>query len=118
MHPPALCQAQAAQPNIELLSHHEALELRKVDGQWQALDGDRVLASAPVVVLAGAAEIKRFAHSAELPLKRIRGQITRLPQTTESQSADAPWSAPKVTSPRHAWANTPWAPVSISTAMT
>ena len=86
VHPPALCQAQAAQANIELLKHHDALELRKVEGQWQALDGERVLASAPVVILAGAAEIKRFAQSAELPLKRIRGQITRLPQTAESQA--------------------------------
>ncbi|WP_331691699.1 bifunctional tRNA (5-methylaminomethyl-2-thiouridine)(34)-methyltransferase MnmD/FAD-dependent 5-carboxymethylaminomethyl-2-thiouridine(34) oxidoreductase MnmC [Pseudomonas sp. ZY71] len=86
VHPRALCQAQAAQPNIELLSHSEALQLRKVDDQWQALDGERLLASAPVVVLAGAAEIKRFAQSAELPLKRIRGQITRLAETTESQA--------------------------------
>ncbi|WP_339493584.1 bifunctional tRNA (5-methylaminomethyl-2-thiouridine)(34)-methyltransferase MnmD/FAD-dependent 5-carboxymethylaminomethyl-2-thiouridine(34) oxidoreductase MnmC [Pseudomonas sp. RA_105y_Pfl2_P56] len=86
VHPPALCQAQATQPNIELLSHREALELRKVDDQWQAFDGDRLLASAPVVVLAGAAEIKRFAQSAELPLKRIRGQITRLAQTEQSQA--------------------------------
>ncbi|CAI8973272.1 bifunctional tRNA (5-methylaminomethyl-2-thiouridine)(34)-methyltransferase MnmD/FAD-dependent 5-carboxymethylaminomethyl-2-thiouridine(34) oxidoreductase MnmC [Pseudomonas serboccidentalis] len=86
VHPPALCQAQATQPNIQLLKHHHALELRQVEGQWQALDGDHVLASAPVVVLAGAAEIKRFAQSAELPLKRIRGQITRLPQTVASQA--------------------------------
>lgn len=86
VHPPALCQMQAAQPNIQLLKHHHALELRQVEGQWQALDGDRLLASAPVVVLAGAAEIKRFAQSAELPLKRIRGQITRLAQTAESQA--------------------------------
>jgi tRNA 5-methylaminomethyl-2-thiouridine biosynthesis bifunctional protein len=86
VHPPALCQAQAAQANIELLSHCEALQLRKVDDQWQALDGERLLASAPVVVLAGAAEIKRFAQSAELPLKRIRGQITRLAETAESQT--------------------------------
>ena len=86
VHPPALCQMQAAQPNIELLKHHHALELRQVEGQWQALDNDRLLASAPVVVLAGAAEIKRFAQSAELPLKRIRGQITRLAQTAESQA--------------------------------
>ncbi|MFJ5285865.1 bifunctional tRNA (5-methylaminomethyl-2-thiouridine)(34)-methyltransferase MnmD/FAD-dependent 5-carboxymethylaminomethyl-2-thiouridine(34) oxidoreductase MnmC [Pseudomonas sp. NPDC088429] len=86
VHPPALCQAQAAQPNIELLSHRDVLELRKVDDQWQAFDGDRLLASAPVVVLAGAAEIKRFAQSAELPLKRIRGQITRLAETAESQA--------------------------------
>ncbi|MFJ4194236.1 bifunctional tRNA (5-methylaminomethyl-2-thiouridine)(34)-methyltransferase MnmD/FAD-dependent 5-carboxymethylaminomethyl-2-thiouridine(34) oxidoreductase MnmC [Pseudomonas sp. NPDC089534] len=86
VHPPALCQAQAAQPNIELLRHHEVLELRKVDGQWQAFDGDRLIAGAPVVVLAGAADVRRFAQSAELPLKRIRGQITRLAQTPQSQA--------------------------------
>jgi len=86
VHPPALCQWQARQPGIEVLAHHEVLDLRKVDGHWQAWDGDRLLASAPVVVLAGAAEVKRFAASAELPLKRIRGQITRLPQTAASQA--------------------------------
>jgi tRNA 5-methylaminomethyl-2-thiouridine biosynthesis bifunctional protein len=86
VHPPALCQAQATHANIELLSHHEALELRKVADQWQAFDGERMLASAPVVILAGAAEIKRFAQSAELPLKRIRGQITRLPETADSHA--------------------------------
>lgn len=86
VHPPALCQAQAMHVNIELLSHHHALELRKVAHQWQAFDGERLLASAAVVVLAGAADIKRFAQSAELPLKRIRGQITRLAETAESHA--------------------------------
>jgi tRNA 5-methylaminomethyl-2-thiouridine biosynthesis bifunctional protein len=86
VHPPALCRAQAAQANVKLLNHRDVLELRKVEDQWQAFDGERLLASAPVVVLAGAAEIKRFAQSAELPLKRIRGQITRLAQTAHSQA--------------------------------
>jgi len=86
VHPPALCQAQAMHANIELLSHHDALELRKVADHWQAFDGERLLASAPVVILAGAAEIKRFAQSAELPLKRIRGQITRLAEAAESHA--------------------------------
>ncbi|UVL38951.1 bifunctional tRNA (5-methylaminomethyl-2-thiouridine)(34)-methyltransferase MnmD/FAD-dependent 5-carboxymethylaminomethyl-2-thiouridine(34) oxidoreductase MnmC [Pseudomonas sp. B21-040] len=86
VHPPALCQWQAGQPNIKLLMHHEVLELRRQDNQWQAWDGETLLASAPVVVLAGAAEIKRFPYSGELPLKRIRGQITRLHQTPGSQS--------------------------------
>ena len=86
VHPPALCAWQAAHPNIEVLPHHEAMQLRRVHGQWQAWDGDRLLAEAPVVVLAGAAEIKRFDFSSDLPLKRIRGQITRLPQTVDSQS--------------------------------
>ncbi|EJM86921.1 MULTISPECIES: bifunctional tRNA (5-methylaminomethyl-2-thiouridine)(34)-methyltransferase MnmD/FAD-dependent 5-carboxymethylaminomethyl-2-thiouridine(34) oxidoreductase MnmC [unclassified Pseudomonas] len=86
VHPPALCQWQAAHPNIQILPHHDVLELRRAHGHWQALDGETVLADAPVVILAGAAEIKRFTYSSELPLKRIRGQITRLPQTTESQA--------------------------------
>ena len=86
VHPPALCQAQSAQPGITLLNHQQVLELRKTGDQWQAFEGQRLIASAPVAVLAGAADIKRFAQSADLPLKRIRGQITRLAQTEASQS--------------------------------
>ena len=86
VHPPALCHWQATHPNIQILTHRDVLELRRVDGHWQAWDGESLLADAPVVVLAGAAEIKRFPYSSELPLKRIRGQITRLQQTPESQS--------------------------------
>lgn len=82
VHPPALCRQLASHPRIRLLTHSEALELRRVDGRWQALDGERLLAEAPVAILAGATEVRRFA--AELPLKRIRGQISRLPQTTRS----------------------------------
>lgn len=85
VHPPALCQWQAGAPNIQVLTHHNVLDLRHVQGQWQAWAGDTLLAEAPVVVLAGAAEIRQFAQSSELPLKRIRGQITRLPQTPDSQ---------------------------------
>lgn len=83
VHPPALCQWQASQTGITVLPHTHVLDLRRVDDHWQAWDGEHLLASAPVVVLAGAAEVQRFA---DLPLKRIRGQITRLPQTAESQA--------------------------------
>ena len=86
VHPPALCQWQMTHPQIQLLAHHDALQLRRVDGEWQAWDGEQLLACAPVVVLAGAAEIQRFPQTAGLPLKRIRGQITRLPQTPQSQA--------------------------------
>ncbi|MBC3383318.1 bifunctional tRNA (5-methylaminomethyl-2-thiouridine)(34)-methyltransferase MnmD/FAD-dependent 5-carboxymethylaminomethyl-2-thiouridine(34) oxidoreductase MnmC [Pseudomonas sp. SWRI179] len=86
VHPPALCRWQASGPAIDVRPHHDVLHLRRVDGQWSAWDGERCLASAPVVILASAAEIKRFEPAAGLPLKRIRGQITRLPQTRRSQS--------------------------------
>ncbi|TFY88937.1 bifunctional tRNA (5-methylaminomethyl-2-thiouridine)(34)-methyltransferase MnmD/FAD-dependent 5-carboxymethylaminomethyl-2-thiouridine(34) oxidoreductase MnmC [Pseudomonas kairouanensis] len=84
VHPPALCQWQAAHPLITVHPHHHAIELQHVDNQWQARDGSTLLACASVVVLAGAADIKHFADSADLPLKRIRGQITRLAQTPAS----------------------------------
>ena len=84
-HPPALCRWQATHPNIQVLTHHDVLQLRRAQGHWQAWSGEQLLADAPVVVLAGAAEIQRFPYTRHLPLKRIRGQITRLPQTPESQ---------------------------------
>ncbi|SDX09479.1 tRNA 5-methylaminomethyl-2-thiouridine biosynthesis bifunctional protein [Pseudomonas syringae] len=84
VHPPALCHAQIEHPNIRLIAHHQALELRRIDDQWQVWGDAQLIDSAPVVVLAGAADIKQFSQSADLPLKRIRGQITRLAQTQAS----------------------------------
>jgi tRNA 5-methylaminomethyl-2-thiouridine biosynthesis bifunctional protein len=86
VHPPSLCRFQATHTNVQLLTHRDVLELRRHGEQWQAWDGERLLGEAPVVVLAGAAEIKRFPASADLPLKRIRGQITRLTETPLSAS--------------------------------
>ena len=84
VHPPALCQYQALHPNVQVLTHHDVVELNNVDGQWQACHHDQVLASAPVAILAGAAEVKRFPATSGLPLKRIRGQITQLEETAHT----------------------------------
>jgi tRNA 5-methylaminomethyl-2-thiouridine biosynthesis bifunctional protein len=86
VHPPALCALLSQQPNIQLQLHQEALELRRDGDSWQAWNGEQLLASASVVVLASAAEIKGFSQSAGLPLKRIRGQISRLPATAASRA--------------------------------
>ncbi len=86
VHPPALCALLSQQPNIQLQLHQEALELRRNGDSWQAWNGEQLLASASVVVLASAAEIKGFSQSAGLPLKRIRGQISRLPATAASRA--------------------------------
>lgn len=86
VHPPALCQAQLQQPGIRLQTHSEVLSLQRADGLWQAWAGERLLASAPVLVLANAAEVQRLQASALLPLKRIRGQVTRLPATPDSRA--------------------------------
>lgn len=85
VHPPALCAHLAEHPNIRLLTHQEVLDLHREDGQWHARSGGTLLAAAPVAVLCGAADIARFPESAGLPLKRIRGQISRLPATAASR---------------------------------
>jgi tRNA 5-methylaminomethyl-2-thiouridine biosynthesis bifunctional protein len=84
VHPPALCKLLSSHPQIRLLTHSEVLDLSPHPDGWQASSQGQPLASAPVVVLAGAADIQRFSQAAELPLKRIRGQITRVPQTAAS----------------------------------
>ncbi|OHC22449.1 MAG: bifunctional tRNA (5-methylaminomethyl-2-thiouridine)(34)-methyltransferase MnmD/FAD-dependent 5-carboxymethylaminomethyl-2-thiouridine(34) oxidoreductase MnmC [Pseudomonadales bacterium RIFCSPHIGHO2_02_FULL_60_43] len=86
VHPPALCELLSQQPTIQLQLHQEALELRRNGDSWQAWNGEQLLASASVVVLASAAEIKGFNQAAHLPLKRIRGQISRLPATAASRA--------------------------------
>jgi len=86
VHPPALCALLSQQPNIQLQLHQEALELRRDGDRWQAWNGEQLLASASAVVLASAAEINAFTQSAGLPLKRIRGQISRLPATDASRA--------------------------------
>ena len=86
VHPPALCELLSQQPTIQLQLHQEALELRRDGDSWQAWNDKQLLASASVVVLASAAEIKGFTQSAGLPLKRIRGQITRLPANAASRA--------------------------------
>lgn len=54
------------------------------DGRWRALDADgRVLADAPTLIVASAADAKRLAPSARLPLSRVRGQVTFLPASPE-----------------------------------
>ena len=85
-HPPALSRLLAKHPNIELLTHREALSIRHEAGHWQAHGADGLLASAPIMVLANAADATAFEATRILPLKRIRGQITRVPATPDSRA--------------------------------
>ncbi|WP_028241847.1 bifunctional tRNA (5-methylaminomethyl-2-thiouridine)(34)-methyltransferase MnmD/FAD-dependent 5-carboxymethylaminomethyl-2-thiouridine(34) oxidoreductase MnmC [Stutzerimonas azotifigens] len=85
LHPPALCRLLASHPNIELRTHTRALTLQRGGAGWQVGDGQATLAEAPVVVLCTAADSAAFAQSTWLPLKRIRGQITRLPASPASR---------------------------------
>lgn len=86
VNPPSLCRWLIDHPAIHLRTHQHPVELQRAGELWQACENGSVLAEAPVVILAGAADVSRFAQSAWLPLKRIRGQITALPATEQSSS--------------------------------
>ncbi|ALN18424.1 bifunctional tRNA (5-methylaminomethyl-2-thiouridine)(34)-methyltransferase MnmD/FAD-dependent 5-carboxymethylaminomethyl-2-thiouridine(34) oxidoreductase MnmC [Ectopseudomonas mendocina] len=86
VHPPALCRQLVQHPLIELRPYQEALSLSRRDDRWRVEGHNGVLAEAPVLVLACAAEIGRLLSDANLPLKRIRGQISRLPVSKSSSA--------------------------------
>jgi tRNA 5-methylaminomethyl-2-thiouridine biosynthesis bifunctional protein len=86
VHPPALCRQLVQHPLIELRPYQEALSLSRQEGRWRVAGENATLAEAPVLVLACAAEISRLLAEANLPLKRIRGQISRLPASAASSA--------------------------------
>lgn len=85
VHPPALCRLLAQHPNIRVVTGRQVRLQRDADG-WSAWHGDEKLAAAPVAILATAAQVRDFEGASSLPLKRIRGQITRLPATATSEA--------------------------------
>ncbi|HQR50144.1 MAG TPA: bifunctional tRNA (5-methylaminomethyl-2-thiouridine)(34)-methyltransferase MnmD/FAD-dependent 5-carboxymethylaminomethyl-2-thiouridine(34) oxidoreductase MnmC [Methylophilaceae bacterium] len=89
VHPPALCRALAAHPNITLKTSAQALQLLHGDHGWQVLDADDLVAEAPVVVVCSANDSTAFPQTAHLPLEPVRGQITQLPATPASAKLSA-----------------------------
>lgn len=54
--------------------------LEREGASWRALDAnDRVIAEAPVLVIANAADARRLIPEARLPLSSVRGQVTYVP---------------------------------------
>jgi len=62
-----------------MLFNTEVASLSPISDGWAAIDADgRVIAKAPVVVLANAGEAMRLAPVPEVELRRVRGQVTYL----------------------------------------
>jgi tRNA 5-methylaminomethyl-2-thiouridine biosynthesis bifunctional protein len=79
--PSSLCEAMLAScgERLQRVFHTEALDLLRVDDEWQVRGADGALiAQAPTVILASGAGAGQIAQAAELPLARLRGQVTHL----------------------------------------
>ncbi len=82
LRPAAVCEAmlRACGERLQPCFGKEVNSLRRVEGQWQALDADgEIIAAAPVVILANGMQSTGLAQAAALPLHTIRGQVSHLP---------------------------------------
>jgi tRNA 5-methylaminomethyl-2-thiouridine biosynthesis bifunctional protein len=81
VNPPSLCEARLAlAPQVHRLFHASALRIEREGGEWCVWDGcERLVARAPVLVLANALDASRFPALSSLRFKRGRGQVSHLP---------------------------------------
>ena len=81
VNPPSLCAANLARSAEPITRHfnQQAARLRQSDDGWIILaENGAVIAAAPIVILANAADCARIAEL-NLPIRPVRGQITHLP---------------------------------------
>ena len=85
INPPAACQSLSKHPLISIQTA-EVEEIIHKNSHWQALDKNGALISkAPTMVIACSFDSSKFSQTNHLPLKKVRGQITSLPSTTQSE---------------------------------
>lgn len=79
----SVCEARlaACENDVRRLFQCEAIGLEPTGTDWRVLDASgRVLAQAPVVVLANARDAMRFDMACGPRLRPVRGQVTQLPE--------------------------------------
>ena len=79
------CSARAGR-HVRRHTGRAVERIEPVEGGWRALDAeDRVLADAPVMVLANASGAAKLAPDARLALSRVRGQLTYVASPREQR---------------------------------
>lgn len=90
VNPVALCQALLSHPHIQLNTACAVESIEYTDGEWQLYQQQQCIAATPLLVIANADACLQFAECSELSLKTIRGQVTHLPMTSDSQHLQVP----------------------------
>jgi tRNA 5-methylaminomethyl-2-thiouridine biosynthesis bifunctional protein len=82
VNPPSLCRARLeAFASIQPKWGCRAAQIEAGTGAWQVLGDDgQLLGEAPVVIVANAWEAAHFSQTAFLPFKKVRGQVTHIPE--------------------------------------
>lgn len=85
--PPSVCAANLARHSKNVRTHFgiEVARIERQGDRWHAFDtSGHTVATAPVLILANAANATRFAPAAQLPLRAARGQVSHLPAEEDS----------------------------------
>lgn len=85
INPPSLCVANLARHPGRIVTRFatHVARLQRVGKLWRAVSADgKLLAEAPVIVLANAADARRLAMAEWMALRVARGQVTHLPEDT------------------------------------
>lgn len=83
--PRAFCEALADHKHINVQSGIQITELKKTSTGWQLISDLQRIAEAETVVIAGGTNTRQFEQLSYLPLKAVRGQITKVTATAESE---------------------------------
>ncbi|MDD3528257.1 MAG: bifunctional tRNA (5-methylaminomethyl-2-thiouridine)(34)-methyltransferase MnmD/FAD-dependent 5-carboxymethylaminomethyl-2-thiouridine(34) oxidoreductase MnmC [Gallionellaceae bacterium] len=81
--PPSLCRAALALADgqLETLFGRTVAGIERAGQDWRVLGDDGAcLATAPVLVLANGVDAVRLPQAAHLPIQRVRGQVTLVPE--------------------------------------
>ena len=87
--PPKLCDALAKNPGITKRTGHQVESLTAVDGGWRVTVKDELQQTCTydtqVVVVCTGYQVKSFAQLSHLPVTPVRGQISFLPASLQSE---------------------------------
>ena len=82
----AMASLARAGARVERAMDRQVERIEREGRSWRALDADgRVIAEAPILVLANAADAQRLLPQARLSLSAVRGQVTYLPAGLRSR---------------------------------
>jgi tRNA 5-methylaminomethyl-2-thiouridine biosynthesis bifunctional protein len=93
LRPQALCRAYLAEIPATSLQRHFGLavtDIRRSDECWQVVANDKILATAPVLILCNGYQASHFAATRFLPLLPIRGQLSMAAASAASLALQRP----------------------------
>ncbi|MBX9866006.1 MAG: FAD-dependent 5-carboxymethylaminomethyl-2-thiouridine(34) oxidoreductase MnmC, partial [Burkholderiales bacterium] len=87
LNPPSLIKALLQHPNISLITNCQIQAIEYQENEWQLFDDQHTqIASTPCLVLCNSHYINQFKPTKQLQIRKIRGQISLIPQQNKLQT--------------------------------